>query len=118
MLLATGADPDAQNDSQMTPLHCAVFGSRPDNLDNLEEGNDAITRRLAIIEALLDVGADDDITNASGDTPLQYAVLLNNKSAARLLRGIRPVQDTEPDLQGRPWSKWRAYFSVGDDLPE
>ena len=62
-LLMVGIDPNAQNKYQETPLHIAVA------TDDLAED---ITREDAIkkIEALLEYGADVNIKNDDGDTPL------------------------------------------------
>lgn len=57
VILDTGFNPNARDDSGWTPLHYAV-----DN-DN-----------QVVMSVLLDAGADPDVRNDNGDTPLQRAV--------------------------------------------
>jgi ankyrin repeat protein len=55
-LIAAGADPNATDDSEVTPLHRAVR-----------------TRCAAAVQALLDGGADPRRKNKSGSTPMRLA---------------------------------------------
>ncbi len=54
-LLNVGADPNAQDDSEETPLHWAVKTAK---------------ETLPVVAALLDAGADPNARNDSGETPL------------------------------------------------
>jgi len=68
VLLALGADPDARNADDSTPLHLTV----PRN-------------NLAVAERLLRYGADPDARNADDSTPLHLTVSYDKPAVAEML---------------------------------
>jgi ankyrin repeat protein len=67
-LLAHGADVDARNRSDVTPLMQGAFGGEP-----------------AVVRSLLAAGAAVDLENRDGRTALVFAVLLRHPEAVELL---------------------------------
>lgn len=76
-LLATGAQTSARNALAFTPLHQAV--RRFWELSG-ESRADRLTRQASVIDTLLRHGADPDLTEASGRTPITLATESSNGS--------------------------------------
>jgi hypothetical protein len=64
-LIAAGADPNARDKSRVAPLHRAVR-----------------TRSAAAVRALLDGGADPELANGRGSTPLRLATLSTGRGGS------------------------------------
>jgi ankyrin repeat protein len=88
VLLARGADPDAQGASNCVPLHYAAYsGSVP------------------CLEQLLAKGAFLQCEGLRGETPVLIAALVGNAGAVHFLLG-RGAKSTTPSLDGHslPWT--------------
>ena len=124
VLLDRGADPDATDSWGHTPLYCAAnesaagggpvvralvhAGANVNGRDRLQQCSalHMAARRgnVEVAEALLDCGADIEIRDRKGDTPLRRAVNTGKAAVAALLlargadkdaqgsRGLTPVQ--------------------------
>ena len=79
LLLDHGADPNFQDDSDLTALMNAVIG---DGEMDLEGGHDVFRE---IVEVLLEAGADTRLEDETGSTAVGYAVLYGLDDLARLL---------------------------------
>ena len=77
LLLSAGADPHTPNHEQQTPLHCAAFNSH-----------------TACVEHLLAHGVDINVRNASGDSPLRFALMFHAHDALRLMLQGPPAAGT------------------------
>ena len=72
-LLEAGADPNARNRLQATPLHLAVeLIGNPVLVAELA-GADELNGNLAVVEALLDAGTDAKVRDGAGKTALELA---------------------------------------------
>lgn len=102
-LLEQGADPDPSREDGVTPLMNATRQWQPEIVAALlEHGADANARdantgrtvlhQMALaglrdgVELALDNGADIDVEDNSGTTPIQYAARYGHRSAAELLK--------------------------------
>lgn len=79
LLLEKGADPNAQADVSLeTPLHWAVEGRA----------------NLTTIELLAEHGADPDLEDGDGETPLDYAMIIPDPKGSAIYqvfgRGGKP----------------------------
>lgn len=109
-LLQGGADPNRPGPRGDTAVHAAAFSGKPELLRLvLEHGGDVDARNpqtgtTPLVQALLspradqyrvllDAGADPDIADRNGDTPLHVAARTNNGSAilALLGKGASPL---------------------------
>lgn len=79
LLLAAGANPNAQNSEQSTPLHMALKSSQGENEES--DGDDT----LRCVNLLLDAGANPNILADDGYTPLHTAVFHDQISSIRSL---------------------------------
>ncbi|MCJ1306964.1 hypothetical protein MMC25_000608 [Agyrium rufum] len=68
LLLDHGADCNARDREDQTPLHSAI-----------------VERRTAFVELLLSRGADVDVKNDSGDSPLRFAIMFNAYDSLRAI---------------------------------
>ncbi|MDP6527056.1 MAG: ankyrin repeat domain-containing protein, partial [Kiritimatiellia bacterium] len=68
LLIAKGAEVDANHDGEGTPLHNAAYGHKE------------------IAELLIDEGADVNAKDDEGETPLDFAILVGRDEIADLLR--------------------------------
>lgn len=101
LLLEHGADPNILNDRGESPLYSCMFGTINigivrlllDHNANVNFQNHGVTalqvaildKKLSVIELLLQRGADPNVTNKEGKTPLCYAVKTSNIAKVRLL---------------------------------
>jgi len=99
--LAQGADPNAKDACDYTPVHCAVEGGDESILRMLlDAGGDpdvqdvygetplavaAVFGRTAMAEVLLQAGADPSICTVWGETPAQIALRLGHAEVAAML---------------------------------
>lgn len=109
-LLEGGADPDRADPRGDTPVHAAAFSGKADLLQAvLAHGGDANARNAhtgatPLVQALLSpdarqyavllaAGADPDVADDNGDTPLHVAARTNNGGAilALLEKGASPL---------------------------
>ena len=75
--LSIGADPEAMNESKITPLHFAA----------------GLSESSGVIEALIAAGADLEAMDEDGETPLHFAARLNETPAvakALIVAGANP----------------------------
>lgn len=73
--LRHGAAPNMKNIRGQTPLHAVIDGGH-------SYGN---KHEEAVLKLLLEAGADITARNKDGQTPLQYAIIMDSPSAVRLL---------------------------------
>ena len=80
LLLRHGANPNARDSEDETPLHFVV------------RVRDAAKNPVAVIKLLLKSGADIDAISTSGQTPLYWAIVARNTDAAEFLlnQGANP----------------------------
>jgi ankyrin repeat protein len=95
-LLAAGADPDARDQDERTPLFSAVLGNS-----------------VGLIGLLLEAGADVNAADADGFTALHFAAQEHLPAIARLLLG-RGADPNLPDGDGAT-PLWRAVQSARGD---
>ena len=69
LLIAKGAEVDANHDGEGTPLDSAIIGGEKE-----------------IAELLIDEGADVNAKDDEGETPLDFAILVGRDETAALLR--------------------------------
>ena len=103
LLIDRGADVSAKNDMGMTPLHCASYGNIVEVLVRRgadvnararngwtplhvqsQEGED--TGALEVMEALLEAGANPNLTDEKGNTPMAFAQQREEPEKVKLLR--------------------------------
>src|SRR5262245_37773142 len=103
LLIDRGADVGAKNDMGMTPLHIAQYGSIVEVLVRrgadvnagaqngwtplhvqAQEGED--TGALEVMEALLEAGANPNLTDEEGNTPMTFAREREEPEKINLLR--------------------------------
>jgi ankyrin repeat protein len=90
-LLAAGADPNARNDYEATPL-----------------GEAAVVGNVAMIRRLLEAGADPEGANSDGQTPLMVIARTSNVEAAELLLKRGAKVDTREKWRGQTALMWAA----------
>jgi SAM-dependent methyltransferase len=78
-LLAGGADPDARNRADSTPIHHAIWACGEGQLRQEEA--------RSIVELLLDHGADVNAVHRRAGTPLAYSKRVRADGISELLRG-------------------------------
>jgi len=74
VLLAAGADPNLQSKDMNTPLHCLVTQESSDHVESL-------------LKLFLESGADVNLHNRYGETPLGIAVVALNCTAVEMITG-------------------------------
>jgi len=79
LLLSTGADPNAKDDSGQTPLHRAAGSGQAEH-----------------VSLLLKYGADPSVKDDIGDTPADLAKQHGYSEVADLLRGNQVIGDPTP----------------------
>ncbi len=93
LLIDAKADLNAQNQDGRAPLHVAVGMSPPVPRSSAGAGE-------SVVDLLLDRGANPDITDAAGFTPLHGAALAHRLDLAKDLLGKRAAVDLR-DRDGR-----------------
>lgn len=73
-LLAQGANPNSRDQALMTPVHTA-----------------AMRRQADVVEELIKFGADANVVNARGYTPLHIAATQEDLASIRALTGVRTI---------------------------
>ena len=90
LLISKGADPNLATANGLTPLFCAVLGlkQRLEHLGPIETQLlvDAKEEYKDIIQLLLDNGANTNIADPDGSTPLVYAEDMEYMDIAKILR--------------------------------
>ncbi len=126
-LLQGGADPNRPGPRGDTAVHAAAFSGKPELLRLvLEHGGDVDARNpqtgtTPLVQALLspradqyrvllDAGADPDIADRNGDTPLHVAARTNNGSAILALLG----KGASPLAKNSGGASFQSYY-FGDN---
>lgn len=122
-LLAGGADPNRVDPRGDTPVHAAAFSGKPELLRLvLDHGGDANARNpntgaTPLMQALLspdrdqyrvllEAGADPDVADRNGDTPLHVAARTNNGGAILTLLG----KGASPLAKNSGGSTFQPYY--------
>ena len=85
-LLGAGADVNALDLDDQTPLHWFATGENADPIDGLE-GPILVGNEQIVVNALGDAGANLEAQDGDGNTPLHLAAEANNVSTIRALIG-------------------------------
>lgn len=80
MLLEAGADLDARNHLGLTPLAAAIVSNPFEIVDGSQQSSAGL-----LLNLLIDSGADPEMPDNSGNTPLHNAVYYGNIDAIRIL---------------------------------
>ena len=85
LLLAAGADPNAQDDARSTPLHKATSQLLPYNVKSMSRLFIIVPTSAKLAQTLLQAGADPNIQNKYGETPLYNAAWDSKEECVRML---------------------------------
>ena len=97
--LRAGADPNNKDKNGETQLHYAVSNRQRWSVARVAAGieyDDALDADIAELLRLLAAGADPNLSNIYGDTPLHYAADKDNSELTRLLLDA----GADPDVRG------------------
>ena len=124
VLLAKGADIEAEDEKKSRPLHLAVTGNnrlmaemllqkgvslQPSNTDGSTPLHlAAASNNVKIMELLLNKGADTDAKDAHGTTALHLAAGTNNPQTAQLLVDRGAVKGARDNDESTPLH-WAAF---------
>ena len=134
-LLASGADPSVEQNEwpKFTPLHAAIeelesggsietireligFGADVNKWDGLRDAPPLLMavfrNRVDVVAALLAEGANPNVRGSEGDSPLRWAVSVNDERMARLL--IEHGADETIDEIGSPGGFTALGIAVRD----
>src|SRR5262249_1195963 len=117
LLLAAGADVNARNDMDMTPLHITHHASLVEILVahgadvnaraqhgwtplHVQAGESEDSGASEPIAALLDAGADPSLRDAAGETPLAIALAREEPEKIALLRAHGATESPGPEADG------------------
>ncbi len=119
--LANGANINSLGDAESVLAHAiaaldwdALTGDAADDCVQLQAGDDATEQQLAVIDWLLDSGADINLFGFEGLSPLSAAVLRHEPKLVRYLlsRGADPTSNQFPeDSISEPTA---CYYASGD----
>ncbi|KAL6815542.1 hypothetical protein GGI42DRAFT_110711 [Trichoderma sp. SZMC 28013] len=99
LLIRKSANPNLRDQAGDTPLHKALMGPAADN--------------VAIVKVLIERGAQLDIRNGKGVSPIETAILYGPTSIAKLM--IESQDDVNAEIS-EDWTMLRYVFSRGQEI--